>query len=140
MGKNLEKWCTLERAQNNKIYPKGAIYTALSASDGIVYQLYEDGYISDRYAVFIPKTKYINVFYEIFCESFEPFYQKYNQGINFAFDNFKFFDFAEITLSDKELQEMEEALKENNNLIDNKKLLIQQMKAFKDFCLSKMFC
>ena len=140
MGKNLEKWCTLERAQNNKIYPKGTIYTPLSASDGIAYQLQEDGYISDRYAVFIPKTKYINVFYEIFYESFEPFYQKYNQGINFAFDNFKFFDFAEITLSDKELQKMEEALKEINHLIDNKKLLIQQMKVFKDFFLSKMFC
>ena len=45
MGKNLEKWCTLERAQNNKIYPKGTIYTPLSASDGISYQLQEDGYI-----------------------------------------------------------------------------------------------
>ena len=66
MGKNLEKWCTLERAQNNKVYPNGTIYTALSASDGIAYQLQKDGYISDRYAVFIPKTKYINVFYEIF--------------------------------------------------------------------------
>src|SRR5574344_840933 len=106
MGKNLEKWCTLERAQNNKIYPNGTIYTALSASkgSGIAYQLREDGYISNRYAVFIPKTKYINVFYEIFCESFVPFYQKYNQGINFVFDNFKFFDFQEITLSDNELQ------------------------------------
>ena len=140
MGKNLEKWCTLERAQNNKVYPKGTIYTPLSASDGIAYQLQEDGYISDRYVVFIPKTKYINVFYEIFCKSFEPFYQKYNQGINFAFDNFKFFDFAEITLSDKELQIWEEALKEINHLIDNKKLLIQQIKGFKDFCLNKMFC
>ena len=141
MGKNLEKWCTLERAQNNKVYPKGTIYTALSASDGIVYQLQEDDYLSDRYAVFIPKTKYINVFYEIFCESFETFYQRYNQGINFAFNNFKFFDFAEITLSDnKELQKWEEALKEINHLIDNKTLLIQQMKGFKDFCLSKMFC
>ena len=35
---------------------------------------------------------------------------------------------------------MEEALKEINHLIDNKKLLIQQMKVFKDFFLSKMFC
>ena len=140
MGKNLEKWCTLERAQNNKIYPKGTIYIALSASDGIAHQLQEDGYISDRYAVFLPKTKYINVFYEIFCESFEPFYQRYNQGINFAFNNFKFFDFAEITLSDKELQKWEEALKEIDHLIDNERLLIQQMKGFKDFCLSRMFC
>ena len=130
MGKNLEKWCTLERAQNNKVYPKGTIYTALSASDGIANQLQEDDYLSDRYAVFIPKTKYINVFYEIFCESFEQFYQKYNQGINFAFNNFKFFDFSEITLSDKELQEMEEALKEIDNLIDNERLLIQQIKGF----------
>lgn len=138
MGKNLEKWCTLERAQNNKNYPKGTIYTALSASDGIAYQLREDGYISDRYAVFVPKTSYINVFYEIFCESFELFYQKYNQGINFAFDNFKFFDFPEIDT--KQIEEMEEALKEINNLIDNERLLIQQMKGFKDFCLSKMFC
>lgn len=138
MGKNLEKWCTLERAQNNKIYPKGTIYTALSASDGIAYQLQEDGYISNRYAVFIPKTKYINVFYEIFLESFEPFYQKYNQGINFAFDNFKFFDFPEIDT--KQIEEMEETLKKINNLIDNKTLLIQQMKGFKDFCLNKMFC
>lgn len=138
MVKNLEKWCTLERAQNKKFYPKGTIYTALSASDGIAYQLREDGYISDRYAVFIPKTKYINVFYEIFCESFESFYQKYNQGINFAFDNFKFFDFQEIDT--KQIEEMEEALKEINNLIDNKTLLIQQMKGFKDFCLNKMFC
>lgn len=75
-----------------------------------------------------------------FCESFEPFYQKYNQGINFAFNNFKFFDFAEITLSDNDLQEMEEALKEIDNLIDNESLLIQQIKGFKDFCLDKMFC
>lgn len=140
MGKNLEKWCTLERAQNNKIYPKGTIYTPLSASNGIAYQLREDGYISDRYAVFIPKTKYINVFYEIFCESFEPFYQRYNQGINFAFNNFKFFDFSEITLCDKELQKWEEALKEINHLIDNKRVLIQYMKGFKDFNLNKMFC
>ena len=35
---------------------------------------------------------------------------------------------------------MEEALKETNHLIDNERLLIQQMKGFKDFCLSKMFC
>ena len=138
MGKNLEKWCTLERAQNNKIYPKGTIYTPLSASDGIAHQLQEDDYLSDRYAVFIPKTKYINVFYEIFCESFEPFYQKYNQGINFAFDNFKFFDFPEIDT--KQIEEMEETLKKINNLIDNESLLIQQMKGFKDCCLDKMFC
>lgn len=51
-----------------------------------------------------------------------------------------FFDFQEITLSDNELQEMEETLKEINNLIDNEKLFIQQMKGFKDFCLNKMFC
>ena len=53
MGKNLEKWCTLERAQNNKIYPKGTIYRPLSASDGIAHQLQEDNYLSDRYAGFL---------------------------------------------------------------------------------------
>ena len=68
----------------------------------------------------------------VFCESFEPFYQKYNQGINFAFDNFKFFDFPEIDT--KQIEEMEETLKKINNLIDNESLLIQQMKDFKDFC------
>ena len=39
----------------------------------------------------------------------------------------------------KQIEEMEETLKKINNLIDNKTLLIQQMKGFKDFCLSKMF-
>lgn len=62
MGKNLEKWCTLKRAQNNKVYPKGTIYTALSASNGIAYQLREDGYISDRYAVFYSKDKIYKCF------------------------------------------------------------------------------
>ena len=90
MGKNLEKWCTLERAQNNKVYPKGTIYTPLSASDGIAYQLQEDGYISDRYAVFIPKTKYINVFYEIFCESFVEAFSRYIHKTIFFFKTFYF--------------------------------------------------
>ena len=49
--------CEIERARAGRVYPSGACYVALSATNDTVNQLHEPSEIDGRYAVLVPNDE-----------------------------------------------------------------------------------
>ena len=137
MDKELIKWCDVERC-TGRIYPAGTVYIKLSASDEIARQLKKPQALSNRYVAFLPK-KYPNVFFEVFSDYWLGFYARYNQNINFAYNNLKLIKFPVIDISDKDLEIMESVLIQMNKKIELTENQIKNSQDMKDFYSVKMF-
>ena len=137
MDTELIKWCDVERC-TGRIYPAGTVYIKLSASDEIARQLRKPQALSNRYVAFIPK-KYPNVFFEVFSNYWLEFYARYNQNINFAYNNLKLIKFPVIDISDKDLEIMESVLIQMNKKIELTEKQIKNSQDMKDFYLARMF-
>ena len=137
MDEELIKWCDVERC-TGRIYPAGTVYIKLSASDEIARQLRKPQALSNRYVAFIPK-KYPNVFFEVFADYWLGFYSRYNQNINFAYNNLELIKFPVIDISDKDLEIMESVLIQMNKKIELTEKQIKDSQEIKDFYLARMF-
>ena len=84
--------CDFERAQKDKVYPNGTVYIQLSATDGVVRQIFEDSTLDTKYGVFLPKNKKIAPRYLYYALDFEMahFLAKYQAGMNINPDIFKY--------------------------------------------------
>lgn len=97
--KSILELTDFERCVKGKVYKSGSIYIQLSATDGKVRYLFEDGELETKYGVFLPKDEYeVNAFLFYALEFEMPsFLARYQCGMNINPDIFKFLEITYFT-------------------------------------------
>lgn len=128
----------IERAQKDKLYPKGSIMIQISATRGQMIYLNQESEIPSHYAVFIPKKICGKYLFHVLESEMPSFLEVYQTGLNIQPDIFKFMNV--VIHEDLETQEhIAEILDSVEKLYENEQKMVEALKDFKQFHLQKMF-
>lgn len=128
------------RGDNKTSYQAGTCYFYLSATDRQVHYCAQNEVLSDRCAIILPKEKCNLTYLLIVLEEFTPeFMHKYvGQAINLSFQQLEKFELNYH--SDYAVQEwVVEQLRPVREAMEHEKRMIEQVRQFKKYMLSKMF-
>lgn len=134
----LQEVATIERAEKGKLYPKGCILIALSATKGQVEYSEDGGEVDSRWAVVIPHEGYVPeyIYYSI-ERSFPEFLEKYMTGINLQIKGLDYLEIAVHPINEqKELVRMLGIVEEKQK---KEERLLEKWKDVKKYYLGKMF-
>ena len=140
MKRNIYEICgVVERAKKGKIYPAGTVLIQLSATEGEVLRLKEDGAVDARYACLVPKkNENAEYFFRVIESTIGEFCETYQTGINLQFDVLKNYN-VEYSKNENEQKSFCERIGKLDELISFEEGLIENWQNAKKYFLEKMF-
>lgn len=127
--KNITEIAHFERANERKIYRKGATLIQVSATKGEILQLEEDGFVLHKYVVVESKGQILPdyLFFAI-KHAFPPFFHKWKTGLNLQVSNI-----AKLEIRfDDDLEVQKQFVQEIQAILKLKKAYEEENKAYED--------
>lgn len=127
--RNIKEVAQFERANERKIYRKGATLIQVSATKGEILQLEEDGDVSHKYVVVESKGQILPdyLFFAI-KHAFPPFFHKWKTGLNLQVSSI---ERLEIRYDD-DIEVQKQFIQEIKAILKLKQAYEKEIKAYED--------
>ena len=138
---NISDICIYERAKKGKIYKAGCFCIQVSATRGQTFYLKKDMEVDSRYLVFeLIDSRYDSRYvYLVFKDNLRDFLKKIQTGLNILPCEFEKYIIS-LHQDIKTQKQIADIMFEIDKRIEDEEKMINQIKDFKKYHLSKMFC
>lgn len=128
----------IERAKKNKVYKKGSILLQVSASQGQLIYMNEDGVVDEKYAVITTDKINPRYLFHVLQKEMPQFLAIEQTGLNIKPEIMKKLNF-EIHTNKETIEQIARIFEELDNAINLENKAVESLKDFKKWNLGKLF-